>query len=50
MIPGPIFVQKAFHAGLIFERAYFRRGLKYYWSEFYFLKWVGLDNKNSLKL
>ena len=45
--PGLIFVQKAFFAGLIFRGAYFRR--VYYWKEFCFSKWAGLDNKNSLK-
>ena len=45
--PGLIFVQKAvllgsFAGELIFGRAY-------YWKEFCVSKWVGLDNKNSLK-
>ena len=47
MSPGLIFVQKAvllglFSGGLIFGGAY-------YWKEFFVSKWVGLDNKNSLK-
>ena len=35
-------------AGLIFGGAYFRRG-QYYWKEFCFSKWFGLDNKTRLK-
>ena len=49
---------KGFFAGLIFGGAYFRRSLfseelifggAYYWKEFCVSKWVGLDDKNSLK-
>ena len=45
--PGLIFVKKAsmvrlFSGELIFKGAY-------YWREFWVSKWVGLDNKMSLK-
>ena len=45
--PGLIFVQKAFFAGLIFGELIFAGA--YYWREFCVSKWVGLDNKDSLK-
>ena len=46
--PGLIFVQKAFFFGeLIYEVLIF--GGAYYWNEFCVSKWVGLDDKNSLK-
>ena len=45
---GPsIFVQKSFLLGLFSGELIFRGA--YYWKEFCVLKWVGLDNKNSLK-
>ena len=40
--PGLIFVENAVFVGLIFGGAY-------YWKEFYISKWVGLENKHSLK-
>ena len=45
--PGLIFVQKAFFLGLFSGELIF--GGAYYWKEFCVSKWVGLDNKNSLK-
>ena len=45
--PGLIFVQKAFLLGLFFGQLIF--GGAYYWKEFCVSKWVGLNNKNSLK-
>ena len=45
--PGPIFVQKAFLLGLFSGELIFRRA--YCWKVFCVSKWVGLDNKNSLK-
>ena len=45
--PGLIFVQKAFLLGLFLGELIFRGA--YYWKEFCVSKWVGLDNKNSLK-
>ena len=45
--PGLIFVQKAVLLGLFLEELIFRGA--YYWKEFCFSKWVGLDNKSSLK-
>ena len=39
--PGLLFVQKAVLLGLFSEA--------YYWKEFCISKWVGLDNRNSLK-
>ena len=45
--PGLIFVQKAFLLGLFLGELIF--GGVYYWKEFCISKWVGLDNKNSLK-
>ena len=45
--PGLIFVQKAFLLGLFSGELIF--GGAYYLKEFCVLKWVGLDNKNSLK-
>ena len=45
--PGLIFVQKAFSLGLFSGELIF--GGAYYWKEFCDSKWVGLDNKNSLK-
>ena len=45
--PGLIFVQKAFLLGLFSGERIF--GGAYYWKEFCVSKWVGLDNKNSLK-
>ena len=46
--PGLIFVQKAFLVGLFSGELIFG-GAQYYWKEFRVSKWVGLDNKNSLK-
>ena len=45
--PGLIFVQKALLLGLFSGELIFRGA--YYWKEFCVWKWVGLDNKNSLK-
>ena len=45
--PGLIFVQKAFLLGLFPGKFIF--GGAYYRKEFCISKWVGLDNKNSLK-
>ena len=45
--PGLIYVQKAFLLGLFSGELIF--GGAYYWKEFCISKWVGLDNKNSLK-
>ena len=45
--PGLVFVQKAFLLGLFSGELIF--GGAYYWKEFCASKWVGLDNKNSLK-
>ena len=45
--PGLTFVRKAFLLGLFSEELIF--GGAYYWREFCVSKWVGLDNKNSLK-
>ena len=45
--PGLIFVQKALLLGLFLGELIF--GGAYYWKEFCVLKWVWLDNKNSLK-
>ena len=45
--PELIFVQKAFLLGLFSGEPTF--GEAYYWREFCVSKWVGLDNKNSLK-
>ena len=45
--PGLIFVQKAVLLGLFVGELIFGGG--YYWKEFCVSKWVGLDNKNSLK-
>ena len=45
--PGLKFVQKAFLLGLSLGELIFGGG--YYWKEFCVSKWVGLDNKNSLK-
>ena len=45
--PGLIFVQKAFLLGLFSGELIF--GGACYWKEFCVSKWVGLDNKNSLK-
>ena len=45
--PGLIFVQKAFLLGLFSGELIF--GGAYYWKEFCVSKWVGLDNKNSVK-
>ena len=45
--PGLIFVQKAFLLDLFLGELIF--GGAYYWNEFCVSKWVGLDNKNSLK-
>ena len=45
--PGLIFVQKALLLGLFSAELIF--GGAYYWKEFCGSKWVGLDNKNSLK-
>ena len=45
--PGLIFVQKALVLGLFSGELIF--GGAYYWKEFCVSKWVGLDNKNSLK-
>ena len=45
--PGLIFVQKAVLLGLFSRELIF--GEAYYWKEFCISKWVGLDNKNSLK-
>ena len=45
--PGLIFVQKAFLLGLFSGQLIF--GDAYYWKEFCVSKWVGPDNKNSLK-
>ena len=42
-----MFAQKAFLVGLFLVGLIF--GGAYYWKEFCILKWVGLDNKNSLK-
>ena len=47
LIPGLIFVQMAFLLGLFLGELVF--GGAYYWKEFCVSKWVGLDNKNSLK-
>ena len=47
MSPGLIFVQKAFSLGLFLGELVF--GGAYYWKEFCVSKWVGLDNKNSLR-
>ena len=47
MSPGLIFVQKAFVVGLFSGDLIFREA--YHWREFCISKWVGLDNKNSLK-
>ena len=45
--PGLIFVPKAFLLGLFSRELIF--GGAYYWKEFCVTKWVGFDNKNSLK-
>ena len=45
--PGLIIVQKAFLLGLFLGELIF--GGAYYWKEVCVSKWVGLDNKNSLK-
>ena len=45
--PVLIFVQKAFLLGLFSVELIF--GWAYYWKEVCVSKWVGLDNKNSLK-
>ena len=45
--PGLIFVQKAFLLGSFSGELIF--GGAYYWREFCVSKWVGLDNKISLK-
>ena len=45
--PGLIFVQKAFLLDLFLGELIFGRAC--YWREFCVSKWVGLDNKNSLK-
>ena len=45
--PGLIFVQKPFFLGLFLGELIF--GGAYYWKEFCVSKWVGLENKNSLK-
>ena len=45
--PGLIFVQKAVLLGLVLGELIIREA--YYWKEFCVSKWVGLDNKNSLK-
>ena len=45
--PGIIFVQKVFLLGLFSGELI--NGGAYYWKEFCVSKWVGLDNKNSLK-
>ena len=45
--PGLIFVQKAVLPGLFSGELIF--GGAYCWKEFCISKWVGLDNKNSLK-
>ena len=45
--PRLIFVQNAFLLGLFSGELIF--GGAYYWMEFCVSKWVGLDNKNSLK-
>ena len=45
--PGLTFVQKAVLLGLFLGELIF--GGDYYWKEFCVSKWVGLDNKNSLK-
>ena len=45
--PGLIFVPKTFLVGLFSGELIF--GGAYYWKEFCVSKWVGLDNKNSLK-
>ena len=39
--PWAYICSKGYFSGLIFEGAY--------WKEFYVSKWVGHDNKNSLK-
>ena len=44
---GRIFVQKAFLLGLFSGEPIF--GGSNHWKEFCVSKWVGLDNKNSLK-
>ena len=45
--PGLIFVPKAFLLGFFSGEIIF--GGACYWREFCVSKWVGLDNKNSLK-
>ena len=45
--PGLIFLQKAVLLSLVSGELIIREA--YYWKEFCFSKWVGLDNKNSLK-
>ena len=45
--PGLIFDQQDFLLGLFSGEPIF--GGAYYWKEFCVSKWVGLDNKNSLK-
>ena len=45
--PGLIFVQKAFL--LVLFSGELIVGGAYYWKGFCVSKWVGLDNKNSLK-
>ena len=45
--PGLIFVQKVFLLGLFLGDLIF--GGAYNWKGFCVSKWVGLDNKNSLK-
>ena len=45
--PGLIFVQKAVLLCLFLGELIF--GGTYYWKEFCVSKWVGLNNKNSLK-
>ena len=45
--PGLMFVQKAFLLGSFWGELIF--GGAYYWKEFCISRWVGLDNKNSLK-
>ena len=41
-----MFVEKAFCWAYFFGELIFR---VYYWTKFCISKWVGLDNKNSLK-
>ena len=49
MSPGVILVQKGFLLGLFSGELIFGGAFVYYWKEFCISKWVGLDNKNSLK-